>query len=572
MTDISIIILQKNEALHIKRCLEMLAPLEPRQVFVVDCFSTDGSDKTAAEMGATVVQREWPGLYAPQLNWALENLPIESEWVMRLDADEYFLPEAIEELKEKLPTLPADVTGVISKRRHYIFGGWAKRGTYPVKLLRVFRRGKAFCEQRHMDEHMLLREGRAVEFEYDFVDHNLSDFAWWKDKHLGYAKREALDAIEGFPSYAKIGHSDVKINRQLARKRKMKAVYYCLPPYLRAFFYFVFRYFLCLGFLDGKVGFKWHYWQGLWYRLIVDREIRNVKRSKRLPLPEQGVHGNAALAGEKTDIAVIILQKDEALHIKRCLERLAPLQPKQIFVVDCFSTDGSDKTAAEMGATVVYHEWPGLYAKQFNWALDNLPIASKWILRLDADEYITNDTICRLKTELGSEAFVDVSGITLELKRRFMGGEIRYGTNGIRLLRVWRYGRGRLEDRAMDEHAQVEGRIADFNGAFYDDNLNSFEWWQEKHRGYAKREAIDAISLFGDPKRLQNPSVTDRKKIRYYKFPPYFRAVAYFCMRYFFKLGFLDGRAGWRWHFWQGLWYRWIVDREIARCLRGKPG
>ena len=52
MTDLSVIILAKNEKLHIKRCLERLAPLEPRQIFVVDCFSTDGSDKIAAEMGA----------------------------------------------------------------------------------------------------------------------------------------------------------------------------------------------------------------------------------------------------------------------------------------------------------------------------------------------------------------------------------------------------------------------------------------------------------------------------------------------------------------------------------------
>jgi glycosyltransferase involved in cell wall biosynthesis len=241
MTDVSVIILQKNEALHIKRCLEKLAPLEPRQIFVVDCFSTDGSDKTAAEMGATVVQREWPGLYAPQLNWALENLPIESEWVMRLDADEYFLPEAIEELKEKLPQLSDDITGVISKRRHYIFGGWAKRGTYPVKLLRIFRRGKAICEERYMDEHMQLKEGRAVEFDYDFVDHNLNSFEWWREKHRGYAKREAMDALEIMEELKAGGKSDVKIDGQAAIKRKKKYQYYRLPPYFRAVLYFCIR-------------------------------------------------------------------------------------------------------------------------------------------------------------------------------------------------------------------------------------------------------------------------------------------------------------------------------------------
>ena len=94
-----------------------------------------------------------------------------------------------------------------------------------------------------------------------------------------------------------------------------------------------------------------------------------------------------------TDISVIILTKNEKLHIRRCLERLAPLEARQIFIVDCFSTDGSDKVASEMGATVVQHEWPGLYAKQFNWALDNLPIKASWILRLDADEYLYPDAI-----------------------------------------------------------------------------------------------------------------------------------------------------------------------------------
>ena len=280
-----------------------------------------------------------------------------------------------------------------------------------------------------------------------------------------------------------------------------------------------------------------------------------------------------------TDTAVIILTKDEKLHIGRCLERIAALSPRQVFVVDCFSTDGTQRIVEEwqndkIGQThfiisVVEHEWPGLYAKQFNWALDNLPIEAKWILRMDADEYLTPETIERLKVALEDGGLDDVNGLTLELKRKFMGGEIHHGTNGIRLLRVWRYGKGQLEDRAMDEHAIVEGKVVDFDGAFYDDNLNTFAWWQEKHRGYAKREAIDAISLFNNPERLKNPSATDRKKIRYYKLPRYFRAVAYFCIRYFLKLGFLDGLAGFRWHFWQGLWYRWIVDREIGRMKRG---
>ena len=255
------------------------------------------------------------------------------------------------------------------------------------------------------------------------------------------------------------------------------------------------------------------------------------------------------------------------------------LSPRQIFIVDCFSTDNTKSIVESFTSalqlqlntttiSLVERAWPGLYAKQFNWALDNLPIESKWVLRLDADEYLTPETIERLKESL-PKLPDDVSGLTLELKRKFMGGEIRHGTNGIMLLRVFRYGIGRCEERAMDEHILLsEGRCIDFNGAFYDDNLNSFEWWQEKHRGYARREAQDAVALFANPERLAHPSATDLKKIKYYKLPPYLRAFAYFCIRYFLKLGFLDGLTGFRWHFWQGLWYRWLVDREIGKMKK----
>ena len=211
-----------------------------------------------------------------------------------------------------------------------------------------------------------------------------------------------------------------------------------------------------------------------------------------------------------TDVAVIILTKNEKLHIGRCLERVAALSPRQVFVVDCLSDDGTQEIITDTSASlrlcvkIAEHEWPGLYAVQFNWALDNLPIETKWVLRLDADEYLTSETIERLKNEL-PKLPDDVSGLTLELKRRFMGGEIRHGTNGIRLLRIFKYGIGRCEERAMDEHIVLsKGRCIDFDGAFYDDNLNTFEWWQEKHRGYAKREAMDAISLFNNPERLKH--------------------------------------------------------------------
>ena len=73
--------------------------------------------------------------------------------------------------------------------------------------------------------------------------------------------------------------------------------------------------------------------------------------------------------------------------------------------------------------------------------------------------------------------------------------------------------------------------------------------------------------VIGDIKIDGQAAAKRKKKYQYYRLPTYFRAVAYFCIRYFLKLGFLDGIAGFRWHFCPGVWYRWIVDREIG-CAR----
>lgn len=73
------------------------------------------------------------------------------------------------------------------------------------------------------------------------------------------------------------------------------------------------------------------------------------------------------------DLSVIILAKNEELHIRRCLENILPAA-KEVFVIDCFSTDNTAAICREYPRVqVLQHEWPGLYAPQFNWALDPLP-------------------------------------------------------------------------------------------------------------------------------------------------------------------------------------------------------
>ena len=256
------------------------------------------------------------------------------------------------------------------------------------------------------------------------------------------------------------------------------------------------------------------------------------------------------------DLSVVILTRDEHLHIARCLERLVPLEPRQVFVVDCFSSDGTQRIAEDHGAIVAEHKWPGNQAVQFNWALDNLSIEANWVLRIDADEYLSDGLIDEIKNFVVNPPD-DVSLVELPLARTWMQRRVRFGMPTVYIPRLFKYGVCRYGEREMDEKLIPKaGRAIRFKHKFIDDNLNGFEWWKAKHLNYAEREARQAISG------------AHGNKATYYRIPPYLRAVAYWAARYFLFGGFLDGWIGWRWNWWQGLWYRWLVDKRICALKR----
>lgn len=280
MLDFSVIILTYNEELHIRRCIESVKGIA-KEIFIVDSYSTDNTLEIAGELGIKVFQNKWENNYAKQFNWGLNHLPVKTKWVLRLDADEYLLPELIEELREKLDKVDENVSGIVFKRRLIFLDKWMKKGVYPVKLLRLFKYGKGNCEQRLMDEHIQLTEGDALEFEHDFVDHNLNDISWFCNKHVNYAIREAVDMLD--IEFDILGNSAEDVNRELGlqakSKRNKKHQYAKQPLFLRSFAYFIYRYIFKLGFVEGVEGFLWHFLQGWWYRTLVDVKILEVEKA-----------------------------------------------------------------------------------------------------------------------------------------------------------------------------------------------------------------------------------------------------------------------------------------------------
>ncbi|RRB06339.1 glycosyltransferase family 2 protein [Larkinella rosea] len=276
MSSISVIILTHNEEKHIGRCIASLLPFT-NQIFIVDSFSTDQTVEVARAMGAVVVQNPWVN-YATQFNYGIRHIPFRSTWLMRMDADEYVLPELATEIKNRLATLPDDVSGVYVKRRVMFMNRWMRHGDYyPTWLLRLWRSGQGICEETWMDEHIKLSAGHPIRFEHDIVDHNLNNLTWWTQKHNLYAIREVIDILNIRFNFDQSIRVEPKLfGTQEQRKRYLKLRYASLPLFTRPFLYFFYRYFVRLGLIDGRPGLMWHFLQGLWYRFLVDAKLYEV--------------------------------------------------------------------------------------------------------------------------------------------------------------------------------------------------------------------------------------------------------------------------------------------------------
>ena len=222
----------------------------------------------------------------------------------------------------------------------------------------------------------------------------------------------------------------------------------------------------------------------------------------------------------------------------------------------------------------IHIRWENNHAKQFNWGLEHAPITTKWVLRLDADEYLTNELKAELCNKLPALSSI-YTGVIFPLRRVFLGKPIRHGGMGnIKLLRLFQYGKARSEVRSMDEHIQLsEGEAIEFKNEFADDNLNNLSWWTQKHIGYAIREAVDlldielnltGVAINDKNKEISSQALSKRmKKHQYARMPLFWRAFMYFFLRYIVKGGFLEGKEGFLWHFLQGWWYRTLVDAKI---------
>ena len=265
-------------------------------------------------------------------------------------------------------------------------------------------------------------------------------------------------------------------------------------------------------------------------------------------------------------IAAIILTKDEGIHIERCIKSIQNLV-SEIYVIDSGSNDETKYLCEKHNTKFFYNKFYN-HSTQFNWGLDIVRKENfQWVLRIDADEIFTPkliDEINRILKSLDDE----ISGLAIKRKIIFNYKILNFGGTSTMQLRIFRPNLGFSENKFMDEHIKVKGKVKFLKEPFFDHNLKSLTWWTQKHNIYSNKEVIDLLN-FKKNVFLENGSLSKNNKIKrfvkriFYKTPILIRPLIFFFIRYVLLLGFLDGKTGLIYNFLQCFWYRFLVDAKI---------
>lgn len=290
MIPVTLIVTTRNEEANIEKCLESAYGFLD-QIFVVDSESTDATVAIARRYSEVIDlpydhSKIIPWIY----QWALDHLAIRNEWVMILEADQALTPGLKREM-EKLFAKPEIEENGFYVRRMQIFRGKALRfGGYGSKyMLKLFRRSNGELDPEESDTRVYVK-GKTGKLKSPIVEDNKKEqeILFYLEKHLRYADTFAREDIVRREQNLKFKLKPRLFGTPDERTLWLKSLYFRMPLYVRPFVYFFYRYFILLGFLDGKQGSVFHFLQAFWFRLVLDIRIEELrKQSKAVAEQEQ---------------------------------------------------------------------------------------------------------------------------------------------------------------------------------------------------------------------------------------------------------------------------------------------
>jgi glycosyltransferase involved in cell wall biosynthesis len=427
---------------------------------------------------------------------------------------------------------------------------WIKHASsYPVWLIRLVRPDRVEYEVRQTNVHLIVR-GEVGELQNHFVHYSFNlGLRHWLHKHNDYSTLEAIEGVKirraGLTSLQGVAEVGV-----IARRRWLKNLSYFLA--LRPVWRFLHAYIVRGGFLDGSAGFHYgllismyEYWMELKMHECERRWRRSSDRQVRRLLAEDTAPGQAP----SDAITVMIPTFNEADHIAQTITNARLLGP--VFVLDSFSTDGTQQLARQAGATVIEHEFVS-YSQQKNWGLDHVPHPTQWVFILDADERITptlrREILRRIARNPRTDGYY-VNRLMIFMGRPICQGGIFPSWN----LRLMRRGRARYEERSVHEHVVCDGPTNYLHGIMLHLRRETISHFLEKHIHYADLESNEWIkslaqhnvmpsALFTHPAGILRRRQWLRRQI-WPRMPA--RPLWRFIYMYFVRLGILDGEAGW---------------------------
>lgn len=224
-------------------------------------------------------------------------------------------------------------------------------------------------------------------------------------------------------------------------------------------------------------------------------------------------------------LSLIVITKNEEANIRRCLASV-PFAD-EIVVVDSASTDRTVEVARSLGAKVLQPEdWPG-FGPQKQRALDHA--SGKWILSLDADEWIGPELAEEIRTVIADPESADAW--RMPRRNRFCGEIVRHGGWWPdHVLRLFRKSKARFSEDRVHESVIADGAVATLKNPIEHDTIVSLEDAREKAARYG---AIAARQL---AERGRQGSAAKAA----------LRAAAAYLRAFVFRLGFLEGRLGHR--------------------------
>lgn len=284
--NIAALILTKNEDIHIERCILSINKLVSK-IYVIDSYSKDNTKNICQKYDVQFLENKFYN-YSNQFNWGLEIIKKNNHrWVIRIDSDEIFTPKLIDEIENSLNNINHNFSGILLKRKIIFNDKILNYGGTSTYQLRIFRPYLGFCENRFMDEHIKVK-GKIKFLNEPFFDHNLKNLSWWIQKHNLYSNREVVDLLEINQINEFLQKGNLSGNNKIKRFFKV-FIYGNTPILIRAFIYFLYRYIILFGFLDGKAGLIYNFLQGFWYRFLIDAkiiELKNFSKKNNISLKE----------------------------------------------------------------------------------------------------------------------------------------------------------------------------------------------------------------------------------------------------------------------------------------------